>query len=65
MDPKALEPLAPQLVRYGVTIAGSLMTGAGLATETDVQTIAGALMAILPPLYRIITTILARRRAGA
>lgn len=60
----AYSPLTPQLIRYGVTIVGSIVTGAGLATDSEVQTIAGALAAILPPLYRIITTILARRKVG-
>jgi hypothetical protein len=58
----ATEALAPQLLRYGVTILGSLLTGAGLASEADMQIIAGALMALLPPLYRIVTVVTDRRR---
>lgn len=58
------EPLAPQLMRYGVTILGSLVTGAGLATEADAQAIVGALMALLPPLYRIFTVLMARRKSA-
>lgn len=62
--PKAMEPLWPQLARYAISIAGTLLASQGYADANDVNIIGGALMTIGPPLYRVITTLIARRKAA-
>jgi len=61
--PRALEPLWPQLARYAVSIAGSILVGRGLVAESDWPVIAGAILALGPPVYRTVSTWLARRGA--
>ncbi|MFG1454463.1 hypothetical protein V5F44_19745 [Xanthobacter sp. V2C-8] len=63
--PAAIEPLWPQLARYGVSILGSVLVGRGLVAESDWPVIAGAILALAPPVYRSITTWAARRKAAA
>ncbi len=61
----ALEPLWPQLARYAVSILGSVLVGRGLVADTDWPVIAGAILALAPPLYRTVSTWAARRKAVA
>ncbi|MDQ0507435.1 Pam3-gp28 family putative phage holin [Xanthobacter agilis] len=63
--PAAVEPLWPQLARYGVSILGSILVGRGLVAESDWPVIAGAILALAPPVYRSLTTWAARRKAAA
>lgn len=63
--PAALEPLWPQLARYAVSILGSILVGRGLVAESDWPVIAGAILALAPPLYRTVSTWAARRQAAA
>lgn len=57
----ALEPLWPQLVRYGVSILGTAMAARGIGEAADWQALGGALIAVAPILYRICRTMIARR----
>lgn len=59
--PLALESLWPQMLRYAITIGGSVLVGRGLVTAADLEIIAGAALALAPPLYRTASTWLARR----
>ncbi|MFG1479183.1 hypothetical protein V5F53_11035 [Xanthobacter sp. V4C-4] len=63
--PVAVELLWPQLARYAVSIAGSVLVGRGLVAESDWPVIAGAVLALAPPLYRSLATWAARRKAAA
>lgn len=59
------QPLGPQLVRYGISILGSILVGRGLVDGQDWPVISGALLALGPPVYRAVQTWLARRRAAS
>ncbi|MEW6258147.1 MAG: hypothetical protein AB1592_19515 [Pseudomonadota bacterium] len=61
--PRALEPLWPQLVRYGVSMLGTALAAHGIGDDATWQAVAGGIIALAPPVYRIVTTWLARRRA--
>jgi len=64
-EPKALESLWPQLARYAVTIVGSFLVGRGVVAESEWPIIAGGILALAPPLYRTISTWVARRAKAA
>lgn len=64
----ALEPLWPQVARVLVAIAGGVIIGAGWMTPEDyaalsgaVVPVAGAIVAAAPVVWRVWTTIRARR----
>ena len=61
----ALEPLWPQLARYAVSILGSVLVGRGLVAESDWPVIGGTILALAPPVYRTVSTWIARRQAAA
>ncbi|WP_323034093.1 hypothetical protein [Pararhodobacter sp.] len=61
--PQAMEALWPQLARYAIAIGGSILVGRGLVTAADWEVIAGAALALAPPLWRTVSTWLARRKA--
>lgn len=62
--PAALEPLWPQLVRYGVSMLGTALAARGIGDDATWQAVAGAMIALVPPVYRIISILLARRAAA-
>lgn len=51
-----VEALWPQLFRYGISIAGTVLTTRGVMEASEWEVIAGALTAIAPIIYRIVTT---------
>lgn len=64
----ALEPLWPQVARVLVAIAGGAIIGAGWMTAEDyaalsgaVLSVAGAVVAAAPIVWRVVTTLRARR----
>ncbi|PZQ79066.1 MAG: hypothetical protein DI549_21185 [Ancylobacter novellus] len=59
-----MESLWPQLLRYAISWAGLWMAKNGYATASDVELIAGALLTIAPPAWRIATTRYVRWRAS-
>lgn len=72
-DPKALESLRPQLARYAISAAGTVLATRGIGDVADWQSLAsavhdnwqalsGAGIAIAPLLWRIATTLIARRK---
>ncbi len=72
--PAALESLWPQLTRYAISAAGTALAARGIGEVSDWQTLAsavhdnwqaivGAGMAIAPVVWRIATTLVARRKA--
>jgi len=64
MDPTAAQQaLWPQLLRYAITAAGVWLASRGYANAADVELIGGGLLALAPPAYRVVTTMLARLRA--
>jgi len=63
MDPTAAnQALWPQLLRYGITIAGTFVTSYGVMNASEWETIAGAVMAAAPIVYRVVTTLVARKK---
>ncbi|MGU3495945.1 hypothetical protein ACLBXM_18035 [Xanthobacteraceae bacterium A53D] len=62
--PKAMEPLWPQLIRYGVSMLGTALAARGVGTEADWEVLAGIIIAAAPPAYRVISTMIARRKAA-
>lgn len=61
--PAAMEALWPQLLRYGISMAGTALAARGIGAEADWQAIGGAVIAIAPVVWRIGTTIIARRKS--
>ncbi len=72
--PAALESLWPQLARYAISAAGTAFAARGIGDVSDWQTLAAAVhdnwqaiggvgVAIAPVVWRIATTLLARRPA--
>lgn len=61
--PAALESLWPQLLRYGISMAGTALAARGIGAEADWQALGGAVIAIAPVVWRIATTLIARRKA--
>ncbi len=62
--PQALESLWPQLARYAIAIGGSILVGRGLVTAADWEVIAGGALALAPPIWRTVSTWLARRKVA-
>lgn len=64
MDPTAAnQALWPQLLRYAITIAGTVVTSYGVMNAGEWEVIAGAVLAAAPIVYRVGTTLLARAKA--
>lgn len=55
------EALWPQLLRYAGTAAGAFLVSRGMISAADWEVIIGSIIAIAPPLYRVVVTLLARR----
>ncbi|MEP9376220.1 hypothetical protein ABLE91_05880 [Aquabacter sp. CN5-332] len=62
--PAALESLWPQLVRYGITMLGTALAAHGVGDEATWQAVAGGVIAIAPPIWRIGTTWWERRKVA-
>lgn len=56
-----MEPLWPQLLRYAISLAGTAVTTYGVMNASEWEVIAGAITAAAPIVYRVVTTMLARR----
>lgn len=61
--PQATEALWPQLVRYAISGAGVALASRGYGTAADYEFIAGAVLAVAPPAWRVATTVYYRVRA--
>lgn len=59
--PAALEALWPQLARYAISILGAALMARGVGDAATWQALSGGLIAIAPPAYRVVTTLIARR----
>ena len=63
MDPTAAnQALWPQLLRYGITMAGTAITSYGVMSAGEWEVLGGAFMAAAPIVYRIATTLIARKK---
>lgn len=56
------EPLWPQILRYAISIVGTYLAARGVASEADMEVIAGAAVAAAPVVYRVAATLAARWR---
>ena len=62
-DPIGLESLWPQLARYAIAALGSVIVGRGWVDANEWQILGGAVIAVVPVVWRVVTTLLARRAA--
>lgn len=59
--PQAMESLWPQVMRQGLVFVGGVVVATGWVGAEDYAVLSGAVIAAAPVVWRIATTLLARR----